>query len=191
MQGNKLNRDILMTLLVSVLACGIVILGYAIKVVAESPTVEVPEVRYIYVDREKKSAEIEQEENEGQQAQVKIVRIEVEPTPETDLSEDDLEKLARCVHSEAGNQDLIGKRLVADVVLNRLDNGIFPDTVSEVIDQEGQFKCGSVYTDEDMEAVKMECQERLDHDVLYFKAGTFHDIGSKLYQHGAHYFSGR
>ena len=46
---------------------------------------------------------------------------------------DDLELLACLVWAEAGNQDLKGKQLVADVVLNRMYDPRFPDTISDVI----------------------------------------------------------
>ena len=34
---------------------------------------------------------------------------------------------------------MIGKRLVVDVVLNRVDSPLFPDTITEVLEQTGQF----------------------------------------------------
>ena len=40
---------------------------------------------------------------------------------------DELELMAICVEAEAGNQSLTGKRMVADVILNRVDNPDFPD----------------------------------------------------------------
>ena len=43
--------------------------------------------------------------------------------------------IAQLVQAEAGNQDLKGKRLVADVVLNRVDSEKFPNTIEEVIFQ--------------------------------------------------------
>ena len=50
---------------------------------------------------------------------------------------DDLQLLACIVWAEAGNQDTYGKELVADVVLNRVDDQRFPDTIREVIFQKG------------------------------------------------------
>ena len=51
----------------------------------------------------------------------------------------EMELIAQLVMAEAGNQDLTGKRYVADVVLNRVDSDEFPNTVEEVIFQENQF----------------------------------------------------
>lgn len=52
-----------------------------------------------------------------------------------DLSDEDYEALLRIVEAEAGGEDETGKLLVANVVLNRLNNPGFPDTVKEVIMQ--------------------------------------------------------
>ena len=49
-----------------------------------------------------------------------------------------MELLAQLIHAEAGNQDIDGKRLVADVVLNRVDAG-FENNIEAVIYQSGQF----------------------------------------------------
>ena len=61
----------------------------------------------------------------------------------TEISEeiyyDSLEYLACLVEAEAGNQDELGKRLVVDVVLNRLDSNEFPDNIYDVINQKNQF----------------------------------------------------
>lgn len=48
---------------------------------------------------------------------------------------DSLELLAMCVEAEAGNQGLIGKRYVVDVILNRVDDEDYPDNIVDVIMQ--------------------------------------------------------
>ena len=87
----------------------------------------------------------------------------------------EMELIAQLVMAEAGNQDLTGKRYVADVILNRVDSDIFPDTVEEVIFQENQFsviengafdEAGWTITEECYEAVKLEYEERLNYDIL-------------------------
>ena len=47
--------------------------------------------------------------------------------------------LVYIVHAEANNQDLTGKKLVADVVLNRVHDPRFPNTIEGVIFQPYQF----------------------------------------------------
>ena len=56
---------------------------------------------------------------------------------------DDAYMLASIVYCEAGNQSYEGKLAVANVVLNRVKSPLFPNTISEVIYQSGQF--GPVY----------------------------------------------
>lgn len=135
-------------------------------------------------------------------------RIEAEPytyevtemTPE-DIAEeeyyDSLELLAICVEAEAGNQDLTGKRMVADVIFNRVDDPDFPDTITEVITQKNQF---SSYWDGGMDrvvepseetflAVRMELEERSWPGLLYFTAGDWPAYGTPWKKIGDHYFS--
>ena len=124
-----------------------------------------------------------------QVVKVEVVK-EVERIPEMDLSEDDKILIARIVMAEAGNQDYIGKRLVADVVLNRLNSERWANTVAGVVYHTGQFTHpASYYTDECLAAVEAECMERLDYDIMYFRAGHFFSGHPRAYQHGDHYFS--
>ena len=54
-------------------------------------------------------------------------------------SEDDLDLMAGIIYCEAGNQSYDGMVAVGAVVMNRVNNDSFPDSVSDVIYQEGQF----------------------------------------------------
>ena len=110
---------------------------------------------------------------------------------------DSLEILALCVEAEAGNQDLKGKRLVADVILNRVESPRFPDTIEGVISQKYQFTTywdGSMDkitepSDETFEAVKMELYgERLDDEILFFTASDYNTYCEPAYKFGDHYF---
>ncbi|MDD2954025.1 MAG: cell wall hydrolase [Parabacteroides sp.] len=123
---------------------------------------------------------------------------EYEMTPE-DIAEeeywDSLELLACCVMAEAEGEDLMGKRMVVDVVLNRVDDPDFPDTITGVITQKYQF---SSYWDGRLEkadptedcftAVKMELEERSYPGIFYFTAGQYGEYGTPWKQHGNHYF---
>lgn len=55
------------------------------------------------------------------------------------ITEDDYQVLLRIVESEAPAEDVKGKMLVANVVLNRVLWDSFPDTIGEVVFQKGQF----------------------------------------------------
>lgn len=114
----------------------------------------------------------------------------------------ELELLAALVYAEAHTEDMEGKRLVADVVLNRVDSPLFPDTITGVITQERQFAtwasgkaeaAGWLVGSGEYEAVRLEAlgDGRLDRSVLYFTAGHYNASGTPAYRHGAHYFSTR
>lgn len=50
-------------------------------------------------------------------------------------SEDERMVLCRIVEAEAGNEDEAGKLLIANVILNRVRNEAFPDTITQVVFQ--------------------------------------------------------
>lgn len=69
----------------------------------------------------------------------RVVDYEVlEQTMCYQLSDKDHEALLRIVEAEAGGEDQDGKLLVANVVLNRVNSELFPDTVLEVVMQKEQ-----------------------------------------------------
>ena len=69
----------------------------------------------------------------------RVVDYEVlEQTKKYQLSDRDYEALVRIVEAEAGGEDQNGKLLVANVVLNRVNNERFPDTVWDVVMQREQ-----------------------------------------------------
>lgn len=69
----------------------------------------------------------------------RVVDYEVlEHTMKYRLSDKDHDALLRIVEAEAGGEDQDGKLLVANVVLNRVNSEIFPDTVFEVVMQREQ-----------------------------------------------------
>lgn len=55
------------------------------------------------------------------------------------VRERQLECLARNIYHEAGNEPFEGKVAVAQVTLNRVDSGLFPDDVCKVIYQKNVF----------------------------------------------------
>lgn len=112
---------------------------------------------------------------------------------------DSLELLAICVEAEAGNQGLQGKRLVADVILNRAEDtsGQWPDTISDVISQKNQFtsfwdgNMAGIWepSEETYQAVRMEVKQRGYPGIYYFREGEWSDYGTPWEKVGAHYFS--
>ncbi len=51
----------------------------------------------------------------------------------------DLRMLSSIIYSESGNQVYAGKKAVGIVVMNRVKSSLFPNTVSGVVYQSGQF----------------------------------------------------
>lgn len=51
------------------------------------------------------------------------------------VTQSEYENLLRIVEAEAGGEDKVGKMLVANVVLNRVEDEHFPDSINEVIFQ--------------------------------------------------------
>lgn len=64
-----------------------------------------------------------------------ITLQEIEPEYVIQVTEWDIECLMKIVEAEAGCEDRIGKLLVANVVINRVRDAAFPDTVTEVVYQ--------------------------------------------------------
>lgn len=98
----------------------------------------------------------------------------------TIMSDDDYENLLRIVQAEAGDEDLKGQILVANVIMNRVKYHEFPDNISDVIfehrDGIPQFAPiydGAFYTvtvsDSVREAVK-QCMDGVDYSegALFF-----------------------
>lgn len=109
----------------------------------------------------------------------------------------DIFLLAWICIGEAEGESEYGKRLVIDTILNRVDNGYFPDSVEGVVYQSGQFSCtfdgrlDRCYPDDYYyQLVSEELSCRSNYDVIYFMAGGFSDYGTPLFQEGNHYFSG-
>ena len=55
------------------------------------------------------------------------------------LSQKEYEILCRIVQAEAGGEDTLGKQMVADVIINRVKNSRFPNSVEGVVFQGTQF----------------------------------------------------
>lgn len=111
----------------------------------------------------------------------------------------ELEEVALLVQAEAGNQDELGKRYVADVIWNRVDTDEFPDAVREVIYQMDpvQFSttingaigaAGYTITDDVFQIALEEYSNRTNSDILYFRTDRY-GSGTPAFKYGAHYFS--
>ena len=111
---------------------------------------------------------------------------------------DDLEILALVTYAEAGNQSELGKRLVIDTVLNRIDSPVWrdDDTILEVVTHPGQFEAYSngsyaryELDEEIVRLVEEELFNRTNYQVIFFKTNGFFDGCPPIVQEGDHYFS--
>ncbi len=113
------------------------------------------------------------------------------------ISLNEFELMGKIVFAEAKTEDFEGQVAIAEVILNRVESENFPDTVEEVIKQDGAFSSwgnGSVedapLDDECLEAVQDAVGERTFPDsVVYFREGRFHSFGTPYTVIGNHYFS--
>lgn len=124
-------------------------------------------------------------------------RTEVKDISNADLiTMDDAVLIAKLVLAEAEGEPEMGKRLVIDTVLNRLDSEDFPNTVYDVIYQpyhydpawDGRIELFSEL-DDAFKLVVDEIHNRTNSEVLYFRTDKFHEFGTPMEQVGNHYFS--
>ena len=129
---------------------------------------------------------------------------EVSEMAEFELTDAEFEYLCKCVESEAGDQDYLGRCYVADVILNRIESDGFPNNVVDVINQK-HFKNGKWHwqfevvkndrinsvkvTDETRKAVQEELIERKNKEMLFFCAyDWFRGWAEYMFKHDGHYF---
>lgn len=106
----------------------------------------------------------------------------------------DIDIFERCVQAEAGNQGLYGKCLVAAVILNRVDSDKFPNTISEVINERGQFavvwnkSIDRVEVDDETKtACRIALRNRCNYEILYFNNSD--DVSGKFcFKYKDHWF---
>lgn len=141
--------------------------------------------------------------------QREIVYQSLSPRYVIQVSQEDINCLMRIVEAEAGCEDRTGKLLVANVVINRVKDDAFPDTVTEVVyqrnSQSAQFspvsngRIDSVkISEETREAVYSALLgEDISQGALYFvarkyaapeKVCWFDDNLTLLFSHGGHDF---
>ena len=100
--------------------------------VEEDKEMEDPEVNLLGITEEEKRSLPGYEEIP--------VMIEVKKTePAISLSDSDYNTLLRIVQAESGSQDIMGRILVANVILNRVESKEFPNSIHGVVYQKSQF----------------------------------------------------
>lgn len=121
---------------------------------------------------------------------------EPETVNESQWQQSDMDLLLRCVEAEAGNQSLDGRRMVADVILNRVRDPDFPNTIEDVIAEPYRFssywdgRMATVTVSElTIKAVEMEIEGVSYPGLFYFTAEGYSRYGTPWHKIGDHYFS--
>ena len=130
-----------------------------------------------------------------------MVKKEQSKIGSMDWDSDDAYRLAKIAMAEAESEDTEGKALVMLVVLNRVWDDEFPDTIEEVIFQKGQFspisngRYNRVEPNRDCyEALRLIRDKGWDgsEGATYFESrsnSTWHSEHlTFLFRHGRHYF---
>lgn len=119
-----------------------------------------------------------------------------DPAPDYGLSTDDINLIALVTMAEAEGESELGKRLVIDTVLNRMDHPNWPNTARGVIYQKSQFtsmwngRVNRCYVRDDIvQLVKEELLNRTNSDCVFFRMGRYSDYGKPMFKEGCHYFS--
>lgn len=113
------------------------------------------------------------------------------------ITQEEFDLLVSIVSAEARGECFEGQVAVVDVILNRVDSKKYPNTVTGVIVQKGQFSTygGGQYktaphTKSVINAVLYALENKtLPSNVLYFRSGHYHKWATPWKQIGNHYFS--
>ena len=174
---------------------GFVLLGIYTVRATDNPKI-IPESIVSVVETETST---EMQESETETFIFDGSNTEVESTHIADvriISDDELELLALVTMAEAEDESELGKRLVIDTVLNRVDSSHFPNTITDVIYQKHQFtsmwngRYKKTYVDDYVRNLVLEeLKDRTNSDVIFFRMDRYSDYGAPLFKEDGHYFS--
>ena len=140
-----------------------------------------------------------------------VEQVVVEVTPEAltgnsfSLEDQEYQVLLKIVEAEAGCDDTEGRMLVANVVMNRVRNGYFPNTVTEVVYQrqdgtaqfspvsDGRIDTVNVSQGTIDAVARVMNGEDISQGALFFRSvrsrsGWFDQKLSRVLEHGNHIF---
>ena len=193
-ESENVQEDTVRTAGLEAAACSLAVEEKAVWEEAEGAAAEMPAETAAEMPAET-GAEMPAEIPAEAEARFEEGMEETEPTEADsgrvyELSEEDYDALLRLVEAEASGEDIKGKMLVANVVLNRVESSSFPDTVKEVIYQRhnGRAQFSPVATgkidrvavsEETVEAVERAlCGEDESCGALYFVAPAYADAAN-------------
>ena len=189
-ESENVQEDTVRTVGLEAAACSLAVEEKAVWEEAEGAAAEMPAETAAEIPAEtvaempaEAEARLEEEMEETEPTEADSGRV-------YELSEEDYDALLRLVEAEASGEDIKGKMLVANVVLNRVESSSFPDTVKEVIYQRhnGRAQFSPVATgkidrvavsEETVEAVERAlCGEDESCGALYFVAPAYADAAN-------------
>lgn len=130
-------------------------------------------------------------EKAGKETVKETVEVE-EPTYRIDVTQQDIDLMARVVMSESSICDIDAKYAVAVTIVNRVMSDKFPNTVYEVVYQ------GNQYSTQDNGEPDAECYtvvewaltyEAFPKDMYYFCSTGYHNFGKAFSKNDKLYFS--
>ena len=120
-----------------------------------------------------------------------VIPIEINKN-KINVTDHERDLLAWIVCNEAEGEDFLGKRLIVDTILNRVNDSYFPNSIESVIYEPYQF--WTVQRND----IPQSCYEAVDYELkngitdpnITFFNSEYYTIGQNdLYKHGGHYFS--
>lgn len=112
----------------------------------------------------------------------------------TNASDYERELILKTTYAEAGNQSIEGQRAVIEIILNRVLSERYPDTITGVLSQSGQFETWNyvssvVYNETQEQALELVCtnQSILNENYLMFSKGQ-NSWGRNYIKIGDHWF---
>lgn len=120
-----------------------------------------------------------------------IVEEQEETAPLFTISEEEFEMMAQIICAETYADDMEGKQYVADVILNRVDDPRFDNTITEVILAPGQFSTAKMLGEItpsplDYGCVISELNNRKNTEIIYFTCTGY--LGTPCFECGGNYF---
>ena len=105
----------------------------ALEVYAAEDTIDSDLIIQSGIESGEENVETEIPADESEPAPTEVEAEDYKENNELTIKEYNV--LLRIVEAEAGGEDIIGKMLVANVIMNRVNSSRFPDTVTEVVYQ--------------------------------------------------------
>ncbi len=176
-----------------IVSLGVIIMG-GNNIIADAPTAETTKP-VVYISTTVDATETTKPVTKPATT-VTTTKVVTEPKLIGGLTEEEIDLIALVTMAEAEGEPELGKRLVIDTILNRVDDPRFPDTVHGVVYQPNQFEAmwnGRVdrcdIRDGIRQLVVEEAEDRANEHVIFFRTDHYHPYGTPMFSIGNHYFS--